>query len=76
MTIEWPTLLFGVLFLIGSGWMLVVGPTQYQHARRLPKWLLPMSRLWPQNRDVLVTRVVAGLLAAFGVFLTVGAFFA
>jgi hypothetical protein len=76
MTVEWPTFVFGLLFVVAAGWMLVVAPAEYQGIRQLPKWMLPVSRLWPQSRDVLVTRAVAGLLAAFGVLLAVGAFFA
>jgi hypothetical protein len=75
MTIEWPTLSFGVLFVLASGFMLIVAPAQYQGLRQLPRWMLPVSRFWPQRFDVLVTRVIAGLLAAFGVVLAVGAFF-
>jgi hypothetical protein len=74
MTIEWPTLAFGVLFILASGWMLLVAPAQYQATRQLPGWMLPVSRLWPASRDILVTRIVAGLLASFGVLLLVGAF--
>jgi hypothetical protein len=73
---EWPTLTFGVLFVVGAGFFMLVGPAEYQMTRKLPRWLLPLSRLWPERFDVLVTRAVAGAIAAFGVFLIAGSFFA
>jgi hypothetical protein len=48
---------------------------EYQAQRQLPRWMLPISRLWPQRFDVWITRLVAAALATFGTLLIVGAFF-
>ena len=73
---EWPTLAVGVLFVLGAGWMLVVQPEQYRQVRRQPKWLLPISRLWPERLDTMITKILAALLAAWGVVLIVWALLA
>jgi hypothetical protein len=70
---EWPTLIFGVLFVLGAGWMLYIGPVLYGAQRQQPRWTLPVSRLWPSRYDVLVTRLVAGAIAIFGVVLIAAA---
>ena len=72
---EWPTFLFGVFFVLGAGLMLITGPAQYQATRRLPKWMLPASRLWPERLDVWVARAVAVAGAGFGIALIIGSFF-
>jgi drug/metabolite transporter (DMT)-like permease len=75
-TVELPSLVFGVLFILAGAFLWLVGAAEYRAQRRLPAWMLPISRLWKERYDTLVTRLVAAGLAAFGVLLVAGAFFA
>jgi hypothetical protein len=76
MTVEWPTLALGILLVLAGGLTLLWGPVGYQIQRQLPKWMLPVARLWPQRLDIWIVRVAAAALAMFGAAMAVGAFFA
>jgi len=66
-----PTWLLGFVFVVSGAWALITLPAEYRTQRRLPRWTLPLPRLWSPERDVLMSRIVAVIFALGGIYLIV-----
>ena len=66
-----PVWALGCIFLVSAVWALLTLPSEYRQQRRLPRWTLPLPRMWAPERDVLMSRIVAAIFALGGVYLIV-----